>query len=175
MQGEHHSDTVQGMQNLASTRFILGRYDDAEMLLKEALEISRARLGDEHPRNFHSMAMLALTSARKGQLVESKEQYIKLFEWASRVLCDTDTWTLHVMVRIAEVNMLQRNWAQARILLHVAIARVDNDGHQGREVIEKACRFLEKCRVQATEAALDHHTRVEPPAEDMETLQIKPD
>ena len=174
-QGERHSDTVQGMQNLASTRLSMGKYDDAETLLGEALEISRARWGDENPRTLKSMAMLALISGRKGNLVESKEQYIKVFKWESRVLGDTDTWTLHTMVHIAEVNILQRNWAQAPILLHVAIARVDDDSFQGRDVVEKACRLLEKCRVQATEAVLDHRTRVEPPVDDMESLQLRSD
>ncbi len=59
MLGDEHPDTLRSMNGLANLYADQGRYDEAEALVLETLEIQKRVLGDEHPDTLTSMSGLA--------------------------------------------------------------------------------------------------------------------
>lgn len=49
---DEHPDTLQAMNNIASSYLTLGRYQEALELDKKALEVRKRVLGDEHSDTF---------------------------------------------------------------------------------------------------------------------------
>lgn len=69
------------MNDLAVDLMGLDRYDDAEALLRETVEIQRRVLGDEHPETRRSMNNLANTYRSQGQydeLVALREEILEI-------------------------------------------------------------------------------------------------
>lgn len=61
MLGEKHPGTIKSIAGLATTYHALGRYDEAEPLVVQALDLQREALGEKHPDTIRSMADLATT------------------------------------------------------------------------------------------------------------------
>lgn len=66
MLGERHPDTIRSMANLAVTYNTQGRYNEAELLIIQALNLRREVLGEKHPNTVKSMADLAATYHTQG-------------------------------------------------------------------------------------------------------------
>jgi hypothetical protein len=61
------------MNNLASTYWNQGRWEEAEQLGVKVMETSRAKLGADHPSTLTSMNNLALTFSNQERWVEAEE------------------------------------------------------------------------------------------------------
>ena len=55
MLGPDHPDTLTSLTNYAVVLAALGRFDEAEVMHKEAVERARHVLGDDHPQTLSSL------------------------------------------------------------------------------------------------------------------------
>jgi len=69
--GDDHPDTLGSMTNLAALHVDQGRYDDAEPLLSEALEIQTRVLGSDHPVTLSSTNLFGRLYANTGRLEQA--------------------------------------------------------------------------------------------------------
>ena len=59
--GAEHPDTLLSMESLASTYLSQGKWNEAELLKVQVLDMRKKILGAEHPGTFLSMANLVRT------------------------------------------------------------------------------------------------------------------
>lgn len=59
--GAEHLDTLESMQNLATSYRSQGRYEQAALLGEQPVEVRKRGLGAEHPATVESMYNLALS------------------------------------------------------------------------------------------------------------------
>jgi Tfp pilus assembly protein PilF len=107
------------MNNLAAALGDQGRYDEAEKLFRQTLEIRRRVLGPEHPDTAASSFNLACMAARKGQrdealslLREAMEHGLKMHGLA-RLEDDRDLKSLHGDPRFQALVADARKYAAA--------------------------------------------------------------
>ena len=65
--GPEHRDTLMSMNNLANMLFVEGRYDEAEKLQRDTLDIQRRVLGPDHPDAAMSTYNLGGIALQKGK------------------------------------------------------------------------------------------------------------
>ena len=73
------------MHNLASLYFSRGRFDDAERLYAQTLELSRRVLGPEHPDTLNTTHYLARIYKERGRF-EAQDLHAQTLEVKCRVL-----------------------------------------------------------------------------------------
>jgi non-specific serine/threonine protein kinase/serine/threonine-protein kinase len=96
------------------TYMTLGRYEDAEPLLKSALETRKARLGEWHLETLDSMHSLAALYIRHGHLFEEAEQLLsKAMEGHRRALGEEHPDSLSDMNELALVYEYQGRHEEA--------------------------------------------------------------
>ncbi|KAF9041147.1 hypothetical protein BDP27DRAFT_1158368, partial [Rhodocollybia butyracea] len=71
--GEHHSDTLDSMANVASTYYALGKVESAEELEKEVLDLRKKTMGEHHPNTLSSMNSLACVYLALGKFENAKK------------------------------------------------------------------------------------------------------
>ena len=64
------------MANLGSTSVHQGRWNEAEQLLIQVIDMRMKLLGPEHPETFKSMAILAITYRNQGRWNEAEHLQI---------------------------------------------------------------------------------------------------
>ena len=74
--GDEHPNTLNSMNNLASSYSELGRRQEAVELEEKVLEASRRTLGDEHPSTLVRMDNLAIMLSSQNCLTEETEQHV---------------------------------------------------------------------------------------------------
>jgi serine/threonine protein kinase/tetratricopeptide (TPR) repeat protein len=77
------------------------RYDDAEPLLTEALELQRRDLGEERPATLETGTNLARTYQGQGRIAEAEALYASVLEHKRRVLGEDHPSTLDLMNNLA--------------------------------------------------------------------------
>ena len=70
--GEEHADVATSINNLAGLYDSQGRYEDAEPLCIQALQMSQKLLGQEHPDVATSLNNLALLYDHQGRYAEAE-------------------------------------------------------------------------------------------------------
>ena len=68
-----HLDTLTSMENLASTYSDQGKFNEAEQLEVQVLEMRKMLLGAKHPNTLLSMGNLAITYCNQGKFDEAKQ------------------------------------------------------------------------------------------------------
>lgn len=74
-------DPSNGMNNLASTYGNQGRWEEAEKLFVQVMEIRKTKLGADHPSTLMSMNSLAHTwqnMGKKSEAIDSMQEFIRL-------------------------------------------------------------------------------------------------
>ncbi len=71
--GRKHPDTIWAMVTLARTRYMLGRRENAEELLRSALSLGRDELGSTHPTTIKTMSLLSEVCDSLQKTVEAAE------------------------------------------------------------------------------------------------------
>lgn len=95
----------------------LGRYEEAEPLLKSALEVRKTRLGEKHPETLDSMFNLAALYIRhKNRYLEAQLLLKNTLEMRQRVLGEEHPETLTAMKELAYVYMVQGSYDEAEHL-----------------------------------------------------------
>jgi CHAT domain-containing protein/tetratricopeptide (TPR) repeat protein len=78
--GEGHPDFTQSLNNLAALLDSTGRYDEAEPLFRQALEVRRAALGEGHPDFATSLNNLAFLLQATGRYDEAEPLFRRALE-----------------------------------------------------------------------------------------------
>lgn len=86
MQGDHHPDYDTSVNNLAALYYSMGQYQKAEPLYQEALQITKARLGQNRPSYTHTLNNLALLYESLGRYQEAEPLFRQALDIRSRVL-----------------------------------------------------------------------------------------
>ena len=87
--------------NLANLYWNQGRYDEAEPLYLETLEIRKRVLGDDHPDTLGSMNGLGSLYHRQGRYEEAEPLYLETLEARKRVLGDDHPATTRTLYNLA--------------------------------------------------------------------------
>ena len=84
--GVEHPDTLLSMANLARTYSDKGKWDEAEQLKIQVLDMKKKLLGAEHPDTLLSMANLARTYSDKGKWDEAEQLEIQVLDMRKKLL-----------------------------------------------------------------------------------------
>jgi tetratricopeptide (TPR) repeat protein len=84
--GERHPDVATSLNNLAGLYRAQGRYDEAEPLYRQALELSRELLGERHPDVATSLNNLAYLYQSQGRYDEAEPLYRQALELSRELL-----------------------------------------------------------------------------------------
>ncbi|SPO02478.1 uncharacterized protein DNG_05151 [Cephalotrichum gorgonifer] len=89
------------MGNLASTYRNQGGWDDAEKLDVQVMEMSKTKLGEDHPSTLTSMANLASTYRNQGRWEDAEELFVQVMETRKTKLGEDHPDTLTSMNNLA--------------------------------------------------------------------------
>ena len=129
--GEAHPDTLKSRNNLALVYQNQGRYDDAERLYLETLEIKERVLGKDHPHTANTMGNLALMYVNRNRYEEAEPLYLEALGIQRHALGEAHPATLLMMMNVAELYARQGEFGKALPLQEQALAaarRVWADG-----------------------------------------------
>ena len=110
----------------------LGLYEQAEPLLRRALEIRRHVLGPDHHETLHSLNRIGSLCWRKGQLDEAERYHGEALERARRVLGDDHPDTFNYVNNLGTVLEAQGKLDEAELYYREALEgrrRVLGDDH----------------------------------------------
>ncbi len=99
--GKCHPDTLTSMSNLAWINKQYGRLEEAKVLEKETLKLSKEVLGERHPDTLISMSNLAWTYKQYGQLKKAEVLETETLKLRKEVLGEHHPHTLASMSNLA--------------------------------------------------------------------------
>ncbi|KAM0539953.1 hypothetical protein ACHAO7_011667 [Fusarium culmorum] len=106
----------------------IGRWNDAEVSLREVFEKRQQILGDEHPDTISAMSNLAITLSDQGKLDEAASMMKEVLEKRRRILGDAHPDTITAMSNLAITLSDQ--------------GKLDEAATMRKEVLEKRRRIL---------------------------------
>ena len=109
------------MANLAATYRDQGRYDEAEKLQVQVMEIRKRVLGEKHPDTLTSIANLA-SIHRDQERWKAEELFVQVMEIRKRVLGQEHPDTLTSMANLASIYVQER-WKAEELLVQVIETR----------------------------------------------------
>ena len=107
--GAEHPDTLASMNNLGLTYRKQGRWDEAEKLGVQVMEMMKKVLGAEQPDTLTSMSNLASTYWDQGRWDEAEELQVQVMETIKKVLGAEHPDTLKSMSNLAYSLKAQGN------------------------------------------------------------------
>jgi tetratricopeptide (TPR) repeat protein len=93
-----------------------GRYEEAEELGEQVMQMRKRLLGDEHPDTLTSMANLASTFRNRGRWKEAEELEVEVMQAMKRVLGNEHRDTLLSIGNLAATYSSQGRWKEAEEL-----------------------------------------------------------
>ena len=147
--GDEHPDTLNAMNNLASTLHDQGDLAGARQLQERVLEIFRRLLGEAHPNTLASMNNLAETLFAQGELAGARQLQERALEIQRRVLGEehpdttVSAWNLFLtLIQLNETAAAKRIFDDLLIsLLKGAPATLDA---QQREIRDRLMQSLRR-------------------------------
>ena len=104
------------MNELAWIYKIQGRYAEAELFYKRALDIREAKLGKDHPDTAYSLNDLALLYSEQGRYAEAEPFYKRSLEIHEKVLGKDHSHTAAPLNNLALLYVAQGRYAEAEPL-----------------------------------------------------------
>jgi hypothetical protein len=108
-----------------------GRYQEAEELQVQLMQMTKRVLSDEHPDTLTGIGNLASTYSDQGRWKEAEELQVQLMQTMKRVLGDEHPHTLTSMVNLASTYWDQERWKEAEELevqvMHIRKRVLGND------------------------------------------------
>ncbi|KJZ70980.1 hypothetical protein HIM_09635 [Hirsutella minnesotensis 3608] len=101
--GKEHPETLGSMNNLARVLQSLGKYEEAERLHRQALDLKEKVLGKEHPETLGSMNNLARVLQSLGKYEEAERRHRRALDLREKVLGKEHPSTLGSMNNLARV------------------------------------------------------------------------
>jgi tetratricopeptide (TPR) repeat protein len=92
------------MDNLALLYYSQSRYEEAEPLHLKCLDVSRVKLGEDHPKTLSSMNNLAMLYKSQGRYEEAESLYLKCLDVMRVKLGEDHPNTLTSMNNLAYIN-----------------------------------------------------------------------
>jgi len=123
--------------NLAVVENAAGNYDEAEALHQQAIELTKASFGEEHPSLSVRLSNLAAVYIRQGRYADAQTAYEEVLERRNHVLGPDHPETLGTRGNLAAVmNFLGDTEASAEMLREVLVRRERVLGHNHPEVAQ---------------------------------------
>ncbi len=119
--GEAHPEIAMGLNNVAYALDEQRKYDEAEVLYLEAIDMQRQLLGSDHPDVAMALNNLSFLSYAKGDLDAAVRMTQESLEMYRRTLGDEHPTVARVMHNLARWEMEKRNYASAEPLLRDAL------------------------------------------------------
>ncbi len=116
--GADHPDTLTSMANLALTYSNQGRWDEAERLEVEVMEMRKTKLGADHPDTLTSMANVL---SRQGKYAEAEQMHRQTLQLWEKVLGQEHPNTLGSMNALALTYYGQARYEESEKLLGQAL------------------------------------------------------
>ncbi|RYP20805.1 hypothetical protein DL767_009390 [Monosporascus sp. MG133] len=127
----HRLIAITLFSHVAASCFLLGKYDEAEQMYRQTLELKKSMLDREHPDTLTSMNNLALVLYREGKYEEAERMHRQTLELKEKVLGKTHPDTLASMNNIALILDSQGKYKEAeqmhREVLEIREAVLDRE------------------------------------------------
>jgi tetratricopeptide (TPR) repeat protein len=94
--GDNHPDVATSLNNLAGLYLSQGRYEEAEPLLLQALELDKQLLGDNHPHVSSSLNGLAKLYNSQGKYEEAEPLFLQALAIAEQALGENHPTTVRI-------------------------------------------------------------------------------
>ncbi|KAK3938097.1 kinesin light chain [Diplogelasinospora grovesii] len=107
--------------NVAESSFMLGKYQDAEELYRQALKLRTQVLGAEHPSTLVSMNNLALVLNSQGKYEEAETLHRQALELSAKVFGAEHPSTLASINNLASVLNSQGKYEEAETMYRQAL------------------------------------------------------
>ncbi|KGO45689.1 Tetratricopeptide-like helical [Penicillium expansum] len=114
--GKDHPDTLVSIANLALTYRNQGRWEEAEQLQEQVIEICKTTLGGDHPDTLASMTNLALTYRNQGRWEEAEQLQEQVIETYKTTLGEDHPDTLASITTLASMYMKKGRLEEAEQL-----------------------------------------------------------
>mmetsp|Transcript_126778 Transcript_126778/g.358668 ORF Transcript_126778/g.358668 Transcript_126778/m.358668 type:complete len:262 (+) Transcript_126778:114-899(+) len=114
--GDHHSDTLTCMSNLAPLLRATGQVDEADLLYRRILTSREAELGTGHPETIQSTCDLAMFLHNQGRLDEAEPLYRRALQEREALMGAEHPDTLSSAADLAKVLHAQGKLEQAEHL-----------------------------------------------------------
>ena len=99
--GVEHPDTINAMENLATTYGSLGKYREAEKLEIQVLDARNRILGEEHLDTINAMGNLVKTYGSLGKYREAEKLEIQVLDARNRIFGVEHPDTIRAMANLA--------------------------------------------------------------------------
>ena len=109
-------DFASTISNLAYLYYYQGRYDQAEPLLVQALELSKRLLGEDHPDVATSLNNLAALYKSQGRYDQAEPLYLQALELRKRLLGEDHPYVASSLNNLAYLYYSQGRYAEAEPL-----------------------------------------------------------
>ncbi|KAJ5532209.1 hypothetical protein N7494_008761 [Penicillium frequentans] len=114
--GEESEEALASTGILAEAYRFEGRWEEAEHLEVQVMEVSKAKLGVDHPSTLTSMANLAVTYRNQGQWEEAEHLEVQVMEISKTKLGVDHPVMLTSMANLASTYWSQGRWEEAEHL-----------------------------------------------------------
>jgi len=119
--GDEHSVTLEATRGLATLYYYIGRYEDAEPLCTDGLEITRRVLSEEHAATLGFMNLLALLHCQRGRYGQGTPLATRALQIGERVLGKEHPATVRSMFVLGELYRSQDRYDDAEPLLEESV------------------------------------------------------
>ncbi|KAJ5810431.1 uncharacterized protein N7503_002649 [Penicillium pulvis] len=114
--GKESEETIASTAMLAGAYCFEGRWEEAEHLQVQVMEISKTKLSADHPDTLTSMANLAVTYWNQGRWDEAEHLQVQVMEMSKTKLGADHPNTLKSMANLAVTYWNQGRWEEAEHL-----------------------------------------------------------
>ncbi|KAI1745736.1 kinesin light chain 1 [Xylaria scruposa] len=104
------------LSRVAEGNEIIGKYDTAEQIHRETLELRHQVLGEDHPDTLTSFERLARTLRKRGKLEDAKEMQDKTLALSRKILGPNHPITLQTLNDVASTLQRQGKYEEAEHL-----------------------------------------------------------
>jgi tetratricopeptide (TPR) repeat protein len=105
--GEKHPDTIRGLEHIARSFLLQGRFTAAGLEYAQVLALRQEVLGEKHPDTLRSMSHLATTHHAQGQYDAAKHLYARALKLQEEVLGKQHPETIANLSNLASVYQSQ--------------------------------------------------------------------
>jgi serine/threonine protein kinase/tetratricopeptide (TPR) repeat protein len=121
--GRDHPRALRSANNLAATRYRLGRFKDAHELLEETLKLQTAKIGPEHPDTLLTMNNLANAIEKLGRQDEGTKLREQTLILRTKILGTDHADTLETTDNLASAYQAMGRYTDALILRQQVLSR----------------------------------------------------
>jgi serine/threonine protein kinase len=119
--GDEHSVTLEATRGLATLYYGMARYEEAEPLCSNGLEIAQRVLSAEHEATLEFMNLLAMLHCQRGRYRQGTELVTRALQIGERVLGKEHPTTIRSILALGEIYRFQGRYDDAEPLLQESV------------------------------------------------------